>query len=133
MLLYVLSDCVRSAHATYEYERYGIVNSNTYYFSSIYLILNSSCTFCVYNTAAAAAMAAFVVDIVIFFLSLSLSWLLMLCLYTFILRVQMANKKRKTKPRESESEGEKNKINQTIVEQLHMKMNAAAESSTSLG
>lgn len=28
-----------------EYERHGIVNSNTYYFSSIYLILNSSCAF----------------------------------------------------------------------------------------
>lgn len=78
MLLYVLSDCVvctvcgracsmqcalhyAEAHGTaLENERHGIVNSNTYYFSSIYLILNSFCTFLF------RCVCAFVVDIAVF-------------------------------------------------------------------
>lgn len=78
MLLYVLSDCVQYAvcssiqfalctstcYKLREYERHGIVNSNTYYFSSIYLILNSfwnSFFVCV-----SVWMCAFVVDIAVF-------------------------------------------------------------------
>lgn len=64
MLLYVLWVTVCTvhctAHATSEHLFNGIVNSNTYYFSSIYLIINSSCTWFLFLLC---ALLLFVVEI----------------------------------------------------------------------